>query len=498
MELGIPIEDERDFVKLLKGIRSNTTVSECSISTDCFHSLSAGQRRELVFAICELPSLRSLILDSVFPEFLYTYNSCRCWKRDQYYRQYRRYCELENRTLKITDIPADIDNGLLIHLVTSTVSNFASLIHLNMTFAGDLITSPQAVLTRAALTALNHSSSLKDVKLGYDDDFGEYNFVMEIDASRNENILRVLKLRCDDGNSLSEESYMELAQMINVNSRTLKGLVLDTAVDNNGALTIANTLGCSSLKALCLGTFACQDKTKRFGLLSLLSQVLCPPQYLSERGSTRSTLEYLSLVCQGMDDEGIEQISTAFSRSQLKELMLFLDNEMDSTVSSQGIAALAQVFQLNDTIEEFSLICHSLDDSDVVAFAEALKVNSGSLKTLKLQCSKAIRITSKGYQVIIDMLKTNTALEAFELRRSPGSEEDDDFIECDSSKTAILEHMPEIDFYLSINKSGIRSLQLDTNTTLKEFRSSLVSHHNDLSKVFYMLSANPSFVSLGA
>lgn len=496
MDLSFPIVDEKDFRSLLEAIRSNDSVTECRVSNRCFQSLPVSQRRELAVALGDLPSLKCLNLDSVFAEFLYTQNFCRCWKRDQYYHQHKRVSQFQNRTieaLQLTKIPADISEAVLGNLVMMAVSNFASLKRLDMSFESEF-DGPQEALMRVALTALSHSKSLQDVKLGFEDDFsGDFNLIMEVDATRSENIMRVLKLRCGDVN-LCDRSYAELSEMLKINSRTLQGLVLDTAVDN--AMVLSSALGQNSnLKALCLGTFDCQEKASKDGLLSLVSQVLCPKK---GRGCEGSSLDYLSLVCQEMDDQGVEQLSKTFAQSSLQELMLFLDNETDGSISTQGIASLAKMLQVNETIEDFSLICHSLDDDGLMAFAKALQVNDGTLRKLKLRCSKALEVSPKGYQAFIDMLQTNTTLESFELSRCPDSgENNDDDIDCESTEEAHVKYQHEIEYYLNLNKSGARDCQLNIDATPKEFCTLLVSQRNDLNTLYYMLSSNPSFVAFG-
>eukprot|EP00797_Seminavis_robusta_P022265 Sro353_g124390.3 (219) ;mRNA; f:3895-4551 len=216
-------------------------------------------------------------------------------------------------------------------------------------------------------------------------------------------------------------SYKELSLMLQVHKRSLKGLVLDTAVDNSGALTIANTVGRNNnLKALCLGTFDCRDETRRDGLLSLISQVLRTPN-LSHDKSSSTSLEYLSLVCQELDDDGVHQIAKVLAQSRLRELMLFLDNANDTSISSRGVSAFANLLQASDTIEEMSVICNIIDDDGLVSIASVLERSNRTLKTLRLQCTKPPRVTSKGYHSVVQMLKRNTVVEVFELSRSEDS-----------------------------------------------------------------------------
>jgi hypothetical protein len=498
LDLNFPIRNQTDFGHLLHGLRGNTTVTHCAIGIECFQGLPVPQRRELADAICALSSLKCLTMDTVFPEFLFTFNCGRCWKRDQYYRQYQRYYDFRNETIteiRIRQIPFNIPEIPLGRLVMMTLAGFARLERLNITFSDDFVSPPEGLM-RVALTAISHSSHLEHVKFGYIQEDGEYTCIKELEGTRKDGILRLLKLRYPE-DQLSEKAYKELADMLQVHSQSLKGLVLDTAFGNNGAVTIANTLGRkNNLKALCLGTFDCEGETAKDGLLSLLSRVLCPDN--PTEGPRSGSLKYLSLVCQELDDSSVHQIAQVLAQSSLRELMLFLDNTEDDAISSQGIAAFARLLEVNDTIAEFNLICNVLDDDGVLAIASLLERTNRTLTTLRLQCTKALRVSAQGYEAIIQMLKSNSVLEVFDLSRSQDPEDElDDPTEAllDATSRHEFEHL--IDLYLRLNRAGVRNLQLHTGATPSQFLGKVVSQRGDLDSLFYMLSNNPSFVAFG-
>ncbi|CAB9508583.1 expressed unknown protein [Seminavis robusta] len=152
LDLCVPIEKEEEVSDLLQAIRSNTTVTTCSIGSGFFDSLSERWRRELADSICSHSGLKSLSMDHSFPEFLYYFNCCRCWKRDQYYRQHQRYWEFQNQSIqeiRIRDMPADIAELPLGRIVMMTLCNFVSLERLEITWA-DEFTRDMAVLMRVA------------------------------------------------------------------------------------------------------------------------------------------------------------------------------------------------------------------------------------------------------------------------------------------------------------------------------------------------------------
>ena len=500
LDLNFSITNQTDFYHLLQALRyNNTAITQCSVGKECFQGLPLPQRGELADAICSMPNLTCLTMDTVFPEFLFAFNCGRCWKRDQYYRQHQRYWEFRNETIKeirIRQIPFNIPEIPLGRLVMMTLAGFARLEHLDITFSDDFVNPPEGLM-RVALTAISHSHHLNHVKFGYIQEDGDYSCIKELEATREDGILRLLKLRYP-GDQLCEKSYKELADMLQVHSQSLKGLVLDTAFGNHGAMTIANTLGRNSnLKALCLGTFDCEAETAKHGLLSLLSRVLCPDD--PTVGPPSGSLKYLSLVCQELDDLSVHRMAQVLAQSSLRELMLFLDNVTDDAITCQGIAAFARLLDVNKTIAEFSLICNVLDDDGVVSIAALLERTNRTLKSLKLQCTSALRVSAKGYQAIIQMLKSNSVLEVFDLSRSQDSEDeiDDDSEEPLLDETTRDEFHHLIDLYLRLNRAGVRNLQLHTGTTPSQFLAKVVSQRGDLDSLFYMLSSNPSFVAFG-
>jgi hypothetical protein len=362
------------------------------------------------------------------------------------------------------------------------VYNFAALERISVDFIGNFVNA-QAALIRVALTALSHSRSLVDFKFGDHGDAQDNSF-LEASASRDDaDLLRVLKLRCNGDQLMSSESYMAVAQMLDIHRQSLNGLVLETAVDHCCALAIANTLGYKhNLTALCLGTFDCQDKTIRAGLISLIKAVSCP-QY--------SSLDYLSLVCQELDDTGAQDLAAAIHGAKLKELILFLDNEMEHSISGQGIAALAKILEGNTSLEDFTLLCNSVDDEGLTSMANILK-NNRTLRNLKLQCTCKNNVTAWGYQALVHMLKHNLVLESLELGcRSP---DDDENMELHAS------HFPSdiqsvVSYYLKLNRAGVRDLHLNRNATPSKFVTAIASQRNELDSLYYMLSMNPSIIA---
>ena len=417
--------------------------------------------------------------------FMHNFENCRRWKRDQHFHAYGQVDHFQNTTIKevqISGVPSDIFEGFFGYVIMMVVYNFAALERISVDFIGNFV-NPQAALMRVALTALSHSRSLIDFKFGDHGDAQDSCF-LEASASRDAaDLLRVLKLRCNGDQLMGSESYMAVAQMLDIHRQSLNGLVLETAVDHSCALAIANTLGHkNNLTALCLGTFDCQDKTIRAGLISLIKAASCPQH---------SSLDYLSLVCQELDDTGAQDLAAAIHGSKLKELILFLDNEMEHSISGRGIAVFAKILEGNNSLEDYTLICNAIDDEGLSSMANILKSNR-TLRNLKLQCTYKNNVTARGYQALVCMLKENLILESLDLGcREPDDEDDmeEHASQCPSDIQSV------VSYYLKLNRAGVRDLHVNSNATPGKFVMAIASQRNELDNLYYMLSMNPSIIA---
>jgi hypothetical protein len=53
----------------------------------------------------------------------------------------------------------------------------------------------------------------------------------------------------------------------------------------------------------------------------------------------------------------------------------------------------------------------------------------------------------------------------------------------------------QINFFLGLNKAGIRNLQLDVNADFETIKNAILTHKDNLDHVFYLLLHNPSLVN---
>lgn len=84
-------------------------------------------------------------------------------------------------------------------------------------------------------------------------------------------------------------------------------------------------------------------------------------------------------------------------------------------------------------------------------------------------------------------LRTNTTLEKITIAGFWKNEED--FWKRFSEKSRT-----QIHYYLKLNKSGIRSLQLDVNADFETLKNVILRHRENLDHIFYLLLNNPSMV----
>ena len=140
-----------------------------------------------------------------------------------------------------------------------------------------------------------------------------------------------------------------------------------------------------------------------------------------------------------------------------------------------------------------------LDDDFILDVAEELKHES--LKHIKLQCTKSFFVSPRGYQALIDTLKVNTVIESVQLgscsEEDPVQEQSEEHEMALAEKAVREEDEAVMDFYLKLNKGGVRNLHLNVNTSASQFLTKVVSHREELNTLFFMLSANPSFLAYG-
>lgn len=119
-------------------------------------------------------------------------------------------------------------------------------------------------------------------------------------------------------------------------------------------------------------------------------------------------------------------------------------------------------------------------DDNIVSELMSIVQNSSSLKSLSLP---PYGLSKSSQDSIISMLKSNIVLEQLEYWFRIGNLYFPDTNEM-------------IDYYLKLNRSGVRELQAHDNTTSlsQNFINALISHNEDIDVVYHMFNTNPSII----
>jgi Ran GTPase-activating protein (RanGAP) involved in mRNA processing and transport len=176
----------------------------------------------------------------------------------------------------------------------------------------------------------------------------------------------------------------------------------------------------------------------------------------------------------GLKDEGCILMAKALcNNNTLTDLSVRgCDNHVLSMPAAQAVATM---FVQNQTIRQFSMNTVGVDDDGAVVLAQALGHHNHTLQTLMLQ--KIVGNKQRGYLSFEDMLETN-----FQLRRVfPEAEAD---------------VKQKMDFYLTLNRLGLRQVQLYVNTSRTQFCQMLYGSRQDLDVIFYLLSTNPEILDV--
>lgn len=195
--------------------------------------------------------------------------------------------------------------------------------------------------------------------------------------------------------------------------------------------------------------------------------------------STNSSLDKMHLSFDLMHDDGSTPIANALERnSSLKELSLLISEKHSM---SCRIEPLAEMLRTNATLEWLEISRSLLNDPSAELFANALNDN----RTLKVfdvnfNAPGKVRITSAGFKALLEMLQVNQTLEII-----PTHGLDNETLQS------------KIEWYLNLNESGLRRVQLSGNTSQQEFYS-ILSEQEELDYLFYLLSQNTSlFIAFG-
>jgi hypothetical protein len=191
----------------------------------------------------------------------------------------------------------------------------------------------------------------------------------------------------------------------------------------------------------------------------------------------------------GLDDSTVQLLCHALASKPhtsptLQRLLLY--NIMD--LGGRGWKAISEMIASNQSLRILSFEnCQGMDDDAIVGMAEALEHNT-TLKTLELQvfAGHCTRFSQKvGQEALLEMLRSgkNITLETLYTQASE-------------------KYVAPIEFYLKLNRSGLRQYVLEKKnregstpeSLAVDFWALLEPFMDDLDVIFHLMTTNPPFV----
>jgi Ran GTPase-activating protein (RanGAP) involved in mRNA processing and transport len=286
-----------------------------------------------------------------------------------------------------------------------------------------------------------------------------------------------------EGNQMARECGAAIAYLLQFNTTLEELYVGCNLLPDESGREIANALSNNtSLKHLSLHTnFLDVDSA------TTLSNIL-----MDDGGCH---LEFLDLSQNSIKDEGGTSLALALNtNTTLKTLLL-----SETKVTKQTCNFLGTALAVNATLQRLNVADNKIDDDGCISLAEALKRNA-SLQSLNLYGSK---ISNVGVVAMARAMEENSSLVQLNLS---GNECSGDLCR-EAMKSMIKDNMtlkhlwlpesassPTITFFIKLNRIGREQLlaQLDN---VKLWMQALLSAHDDVAAIHYLIRANPAVVS---
>lgn len=196
------------------------------------------------------------------------------------------------------------------------------------------------------------------------------------------------------------------------------------------------------------------------------------------------TLRELKLVRIDLSNECFISIHKELQvNTKLKSFALFGSRDCPNRIQPESWNSVSQMLQDNVALETLIYVnLKGMNNTACIALANGLQHNQ-SLKELYLFGDQRFlaakdRITRTGHEAFARMLEKNTVME--QLLTNNASVDKD------------LRHA--MDYYLRLNRLGLRNLHLHVNTTHDKFVNKMIDQVQDLNHLYYMIFSNPSLV----
>lgn len=439
--------EEKYMPSLLRAIRANRTVKSAIIQLPFPLDLKEDHRRQLLEAIAELPQLTRLNIE--------------------YYNLSQRDLDAFVTAMQRTrppleefcmwDLQLEGEDTALDPLVMM-LSSLSTLEKVALGVDNNERGCP--VLSESSLVVLSTNQRLMSLRLA--------NMALNFDrvallteALELNGALKNLELH---GEELTRDGWVAIAHLLEKNDTLEKFSLFDfKGMDDDGARALSNALTQNqTLQSLSVeNDDDCVSKHGNIVIAQMLQQ--------------NAALRCFCFSSRGLSDDVFVAYAEALETNRsLVELELGTYGG-GGKVSNRGVTAMANMLPHNNALEKLCMCCQQgLDDNGAIAIASALQHNN-TLKHLLLEDGDDA-VTHRGYEALVEMLQQNTVLETMYNENSGNLK-------------------LKIDYYLKLNQLGLRSLLLNVNATRAQFLDAVVSNHEDLDCLYYMISMNPSFVS---
>lgn len=186
--------------------------------------------------------------------------------------------------------------------------------------------------------------------------------------------------------------------------------------------------------------------------------------------ATSESLKVLELRRVVLKDEQIIQIAEDLKANQEFSKMKEVTIQCDDCLREPCCVALGTLLESNDTITRMEVWGQKVEEEGFVYVINSLKENK-TLKVLHLSHD----IGERGNAALTSLLKHNFVMETLYMR---------------SFGDPTM--MAKTDYFLKLNATSLRGLQLDVNMNRAKLVESLEKHSDDMNHLYYLLRGNPN------
>ena len=181
------------------------------------------------------------------------------------------------------------------------------------------------------------------------------------------------------------------------------------------------------------------------------------------------TLKILELRRTVLSDDQIVQLAEDLVTSKLKEVTV----QCDEKLRKNCCLAIGKMLKVNNCLTRLEVWGQAVEEDGFVNIIDSLHANT-TLKILHLSHD----IQDRGHDALTRLFEANRSLETLYMRS---------FGEPDM--------MARTDYFLKLNSTNLRGLQLDVNMDRGEMVEKMVKHSTDINHLFFLLRGNPNFIS---